>query len=249
MRTIEGLAVAPKMRDRKLKALAAQEFQTTIVGMMGHDLRQSLQVIQGTYSLLRSRLEEMPQQAWLDRGERAVAKLTEQLNCLVDAFYLAGTRQCPGGLLGRTWASVLAAPARKRRCRYSKWHRSSGDFNECPCREQSRAARLHPPQSVDQCHKIHRAWRAHSDRLPPQRTAKSGSMYTTRASAFRKTNCRESSNPSRALRPNAATVWASGSRSFVARSRCSATGSKSGRLWVKGRCSRSTRRLAAPGAS
>ena len=31
----------------------------------------------------------MPQQAWLDRGERAVTKLTEQLNCLVDAYYLA----------------------------------------------------------------------------------------------------------------------------------------------------------------
>src|SRR3984957_6699660 len=89
MRTIEGFAVAPSMQDRKLKTLVAQEFQTTIVGMLGHDLRQSLQVIQGTYSLLRSRLEEVPQQAWLDRGERAVTKLTEQLTCLVDAFYLA----------------------------------------------------------------------------------------------------------------------------------------------------------------
>jgi two-component system phosphate regulon sensor histidine kinase PhoR len=89
MRTIEGFVVAPNMQDRKLKGLVAQEFQTTIVGMLGHDLRQSLHVIQGTYSLLRSRLEEMPQQAWLDRGERAVTKLTEQLNCLVDAFYLA----------------------------------------------------------------------------------------------------------------------------------------------------------------
>jgi signal transduction histidine kinase len=39
--------------------------------------------------LLRSRQEQMPQQAWLDRGERAVSKLTEQLDCLVDAFYLA----------------------------------------------------------------------------------------------------------------------------------------------------------------
>jgi two-component system, OmpR family, phosphate regulon sensor histidine kinase PhoR len=56
---------------------------------MGHDLRQSLHVIQGTYALLRSRLQEMPQRAWLDRGERAATKLTEQLNCLVDAFYLA----------------------------------------------------------------------------------------------------------------------------------------------------------------
>ena len=56
---------------------------------MGHDLRQSLHVIRGTYALLRSRLQEMPQRAWLDRGERAATKLTEQLNCLVDAFYLA----------------------------------------------------------------------------------------------------------------------------------------------------------------
>jgi two-component system, OmpR family, phosphate regulon sensor histidine kinase PhoR len=89
MRTIEGLAVAPNVQDRKPKTLVAQEFQTTIVGILGHDLRQCLQVIQGTYALLRSRLEEMPQQAWLDRGERAAIHLTEQLNCLVDAFYLA----------------------------------------------------------------------------------------------------------------------------------------------------------------
>jgi two-component system, OmpR family, phosphate regulon sensor histidine kinase PhoR len=89
MRTIESVVATPNTQDRDLKAIVAREFQTTIVGIMGHDLRQSLQVIQGTYSLLRSRQEEMPQQAWLDRGERAVTKLTEQLNCLVDAFYLA----------------------------------------------------------------------------------------------------------------------------------------------------------------
>jgi signal transduction histidine kinase len=68
---------------------AAREFQTALVGMMGHDLRQSLHIIQGTYSLLRSRLDASPQRLWLDRGERAVGKITEQLNCLVDAFYLA----------------------------------------------------------------------------------------------------------------------------------------------------------------
>src|ERR1700721_809035 len=89
MRTIEGVAVAANMRDRKRKTLPAREFQTTIVGALGHDLRQSLHVIQGTYALLRSRLQEMPQEAWLERGERAATKLTEQLNCLVDAFYLA----------------------------------------------------------------------------------------------------------------------------------------------------------------
>jgi signal transduction histidine kinase len=89
MRSIESFTVAPIVQDRKQGALAAREFQTTLVGMMGHDLRQSLHVIQGTYSLLRSRPEQLPQQTWLDRGERAVTKLTEQLNCLVDAFYLA----------------------------------------------------------------------------------------------------------------------------------------------------------------
>ena len=89
MRAIEGFVVAPTRRDQKPKALAAQELQTTLVGMIGHDLRQSLHVIQGTYTLLRSRMDHSPQQAWLDRGERAVTKVTEQLNCLVDAFYLA----------------------------------------------------------------------------------------------------------------------------------------------------------------
>jgi two-component system phosphate regulon sensor histidine kinase PhoR len=89
MRTNEGLTAAPNMQDPKPKTLVAQEFQTTIVGMLGHDLRQSLQIIEGTYALLRSRLNEMPQQAWLDRGELAITKLAEQLDCLVDAFYLA----------------------------------------------------------------------------------------------------------------------------------------------------------------
>jgi two-component system phosphate regulon sensor histidine kinase PhoR len=89
MRTNDGLTAAPNMQDRKPKTLVAQEFQTTIVGMLGHDLRQSLQIIEGTYALLRSRLNEMPQQAWLDRGELAITKLAEQLDCLVDAFYLA----------------------------------------------------------------------------------------------------------------------------------------------------------------
>ena len=61
MGAIRALATAPNVRDRKLKASVAQEFQTTIVGMLGHDLRQSLQIIQGTYGLLRSRLDVMPQ--------------------------------------------------------------------------------------------------------------------------------------------------------------------------------------------
>ena len=87
MTGIEGFIAAPS--NRGPKGLAAQEFQTTLGGMMGHDLRQSLQIIQGTYALLRSRPEILPEQAWLDRGERAVRKLAEQLDCMVDAFSLA----------------------------------------------------------------------------------------------------------------------------------------------------------------
>ena len=70
-------------------AFAAKDFQTTLVGIMGHDLRQHLQIILSTYGLLRCRLENLPQQAWIDRGERAARKLTEQLNYLIGAFYLA----------------------------------------------------------------------------------------------------------------------------------------------------------------
>src|SRR4051812_34628790 len=80
MRSMKCVMASPTTRNEQLRSFAAQEFQTAIVGMMGHDLRQSLQVIQGTYSLLRSGLNDMPQQAWLDRGEQAVKKLTEQLD-------------------------------------------------------------------------------------------------------------------------------------------------------------------------
>src|SRR3978361_707624 len=89
MRTIESFIAKPNLLDQHSKNLAAQDFQTTIVGMLGHDLRQSLHVIMGTYALLRTRSEQTPQQALLYRGERAATKLTEQLNCMVDAFYLA----------------------------------------------------------------------------------------------------------------------------------------------------------------
>jgi two-component system phosphate regulon sensor histidine kinase PhoR len=89
MRTIEGFVGPSPMQDQKLRAIAAEGFQTALIGMMGHDLRQSLQIISGTYALLRARPNVMPQPTWLDRGERAVERLTEQLDRLVDAFYLA----------------------------------------------------------------------------------------------------------------------------------------------------------------
>jgi two-component system phosphate regulon sensor histidine kinase PhoR len=73
----------------ELVAFSTADFQAALIGLMGHDLRQPLQIIRGTYELLRSGLDEMPQRGWLDRGEKALERLTEQLNCVVQAFYLA----------------------------------------------------------------------------------------------------------------------------------------------------------------
>ena len=64
------------------------EFQAALLGMAGHNLRQPLQIIEGTYKLLRTRACSRSEQAWLDRGERAIDRLTGQLDHLLDAFHL-----------------------------------------------------------------------------------------------------------------------------------------------------------------
>jgi two-component system, OmpR family, phosphate regulon sensor histidine kinase PhoR len=66
----------------------ASDFQAALIGMAGHDLRQPLQIIQSTYELLRNRTRGESEQAWLDCGERAIGRLSEQLNRLLDAIRL-----------------------------------------------------------------------------------------------------------------------------------------------------------------
>jgi two-component system, OmpR family, phosphate regulon sensor histidine kinase PhoR len=66
--TIEGFIVAPTVQDRKLKTVVAQECRSILVGIMDTIPGRSLSLIQGTYTLLRSRVEDMPQQAQLDTG-------------------------------------------------------------------------------------------------------------------------------------------------------------------------------------
>ena len=224
----------------KLKTLVAQEFQTTIVGMMGHDLRQSLQVIQGTYSLLRSRVEEMPQKAWLDRGERAVTKLTEQLNCLVDAFYLAERTNALDvssvGLGPLFWRlrhenedAALQRGIDLRAVTTNGHVVSNPVLLGCILRNLlTNAIRYTEPGG-----RILIGCRRKGARNQ-DRCIRHGHRHSGRP------NAAKSSNRSRALRPNAATVWVSGSVSFVMRSKCLATGSRSDPLWVKGRFSRST---------
>jgi two-component system, OmpR family, phosphate regulon sensor histidine kinase PhoR len=75
--------------DEERKSAASQDFRAALIGMMGHDFRQSLQIIQSSYALLRSRPDALPEEALLDRGERAVRELAEQMDCMVGAFYLA----------------------------------------------------------------------------------------------------------------------------------------------------------------
>jgi signal transduction histidine kinase len=86
----------------------ASDFQAALLGMAGHDLRQPLQVIQSAYEWLGSRVSGLSERARLERGERAIARLTEQLDRLVGALrlyehakhlQLAGVALAP--LLGR----------------------------------------------------------------------------------------------------------------------------------------------------
>jgi two-component system phosphate regulon sensor histidine kinase PhoR len=66
----------------------ASDFQAALLGMAGHDLRQPLQVIQSAYEWLGSRVAHTSEMARLERGERAIARLTEQLDRLVSALRL-----------------------------------------------------------------------------------------------------------------------------------------------------------------
>lgn len=64
------------------------DFQATLLGMAGHDLRQPLQVIQSAYELLSYKVADGKERVRLERGERAIRRLTEQLDRLVGALRL-----------------------------------------------------------------------------------------------------------------------------------------------------------------
>jgi two-component system, OmpR family, phosphate regulon sensor histidine kinase PhoR len=66
----------------------ASDFQAALLGMAGHDLRQPLQVIQSAYEWLGARVAASDK-VRVERGERAIARLTEQLDRLVGALRLS----------------------------------------------------------------------------------------------------------------------------------------------------------------
>lgn len=69
-----------------LELQRTSDFQAALLGMAGHDLRQPLQVIQGAYEWLSRKIDSAPERARLERGERAIQRLTEQLDRLVGAL-------------------------------------------------------------------------------------------------------------------------------------------------------------------
>jgi hypothetical protein len=65
--------------ERELDLQRVSDFHAVLLGMAAHDLRQPLQVIQSTYEWLSGRFDAQADRMRLQRGERAVARLAEQL--------------------------------------------------------------------------------------------------------------------------------------------------------------------------
>jgi signal transduction histidine kinase len=86
--SFEHVATAGAADYRALDLQRTSDFQAALLGMAGHDLRQPLQVIQSAYEWLGSRVSGTSEKVRLERGERAIARLTEQLDRLVGALRL-----------------------------------------------------------------------------------------------------------------------------------------------------------------
>jgi two-component system, OmpR family, phosphate regulon sensor histidine kinase PhoR len=74
------------LHQKSMDLQRTSDFQAALLGMAGHDLRQPLQIIQCAYEWLGSRMSTAPDLIRLKRGERALARLNEQLDNLVGAL-------------------------------------------------------------------------------------------------------------------------------------------------------------------
>jgi two-component system, OmpR family, phosphate regulon sensor histidine kinase PhoR len=88
----QKIAATTKLGARDIDVTGAElqrasDFQAALLGMAGHDLRQPLQVIQSAFEWLGASIAAS-EKARLERGERAIARLTEQLDRLVGALRL-----------------------------------------------------------------------------------------------------------------------------------------------------------------
>jgi two-component system, OmpR family, phosphate regulon sensor histidine kinase PhoR len=64
------------------------EFHAVLLAMAGHDLRQHLQIISGTFGWLSARTQDDIDRKRIDRGQRAVMQIAEQLHQLVTALHI-----------------------------------------------------------------------------------------------------------------------------------------------------------------
>jgi two-component system, OmpR family, phosphate regulon sensor histidine kinase PhoR len=108
------------------------DFQAALLGMAGHDLRQPLQIIQSAYEWLGSRVAHTSEKARLQRGERAIARLTEQLDRLVSALRLYEHTQ------RMDMSAVALAPLFRR----------IANENESDARENAIELRIHATRSA-----------------------------------------------------------------------------------------------------
>jgi len=74
--------------ERQYYLQRVSDFHAVLLGMAAHDLRQPLQVIQSTYEWLSGRFDDDVERMRLQRGERAVSRLGEQLDRLAAALRL-----------------------------------------------------------------------------------------------------------------------------------------------------------------
>jgi signal transduction histidine kinase len=73
-------------RERELQH--ANDFHGVLLAMAGHDLRQPLQSIMSSYDWLARRLHTSSEQEYLHRGRFALARLSDQLDLLIEALRL-----------------------------------------------------------------------------------------------------------------------------------------------------------------
>jgi hypothetical protein len=87
--TMNGYQSSAKpFSEREIDLQRVSDFHAVLLGMAAHDLRQPLQVIQSTYEWLSGRFDAEADRMRLQRGERAVARLAEQLDRLAAALRL-----------------------------------------------------------------------------------------------------------------------------------------------------------------
>jgi signal transduction histidine kinase len=87
--TMNGYQLSAKpFSEREIDLQRVSDFHAVLLGMAAHDLRQPLQVIQSTYEWLSGRFDAEADRMRLQRGERAVARLAEQLDRLAAALRL-----------------------------------------------------------------------------------------------------------------------------------------------------------------